>query len=126
MDGQSNALPDLSEALSRLMANPELMGAVASALGKAPTPPGPSDSAPEPAPASTAASVSLPSASPPGADLLATLAPLLTTLKGGTPPDNDRSRLLCALKPYVNPHRRDTIDTLLKFSGLSELLKTLR
>ncbi len=115
----SGGLPDgLSDALSRLMSNPEVMGAVASALGKAP----PSASAPptEAAPPAPA------SAPPPSVDAIATLAPLLAGLSGGgSPPDNDRTRLLCALKPYVNPKRRDTIDTLLRFSGMTELLGQL-
>ncbi len=112
----SGNLPDgFSEALSKLMANPQVLGAVASALGK--EPPGEATSAPPP-------TEEVPVPSPlPSTDAIATLAPLLAGLSGsGKPPDNDRTRLLCALKPYVNPKRKDAIDTLLRFSGMTELL----
>ncbi len=115
------APPSLSDAIDRIMANPELISMVASALGKTPSSPPPvreenkEEGPPEP-----------PSATPASADALATLAPILAGLKGtGSPPDDDRSRLLCALKPYVNPTRRDAIDTLLRFSRITELLKHL-
>ena len=126
MDPQSHAdkgtPPALADAIERIMANPELISAVASALGK-PTPP--SEKSPEDPPpeetVATAASPELPAAA-------LSFLPLLTGLQkgGGKLPENDRTRLLCALKPYVNPHRRETIDTLLRFSGIEELLRALR
>jgi hypothetical protein len=111
--------PALAEALERVMANPELIRTVAAALGKAPPREAPSETEGTPPEATKT--------SPPSLDSVATLAPLLAGLKGGIskPPEDDRTRLLCALKPYVNPHRRDTIDTLLRFSQIAELLRHL-
>ncbi len=117
--------PALADAIEKIMAHPELISAVASALGKAP--PTQKESGEAPPPSETEAE---PVSAAPQPDLNSalTLLPLLSGLqKGGPkPPDNDRTRLLCALKPYVNPHRKDTIDTLLRFSGMTELLKLLQ
>ncbi|MBR2353198.1 MAG: hypothetical protein IKA76_01690, partial [Clostridia bacterium] len=106
--------PDLSGAIEKIMAHPELISAVASALGKTP----PSEEKPAvPPPEAETVSVSSPDLSAASA-----LLPLLTNLQKGAskPPDNDRSRLLCALKPYVSPQRRNAIDTLLRFSQIEE------
>ena len=107
--------PSLSDAMERIMANPELISMVASALGK----PTPTSNQPPPE--------TPPKKEDPPADATAVLASLPTLLKnvGGKLPENDRTRLLCALKPYVNPHRRDTIDTLLRVSQMTELLQHL-
>ena len=112
--------PALSSVIDAIMANPELISTVASALGRPITSkaPPPRETPPEAEPVSA-----------PPADLSAALSLFShpSEEKRGAPrlPENDRSRLLCALKPYVNPHRRDAIDTLLRFSQMTELLKLL-
>ena len=119
----AEGMPSLSDAIDRIMANPELISMVASALGK---PPPAAATTPSPPPEEPPTEEHAAPASAPSADALAAIAPLLSSLKGGAPSlDDDRSRLLCALKPYVNPHRRDAIDTLLRFSKITDLLKHL-
>lgn len=103
----------LSDAIQRIMANPDLISTVAAALGKSPP-------LPSPPPPKEESAKSLPES-----EAIATLLPLLSGLTGGTAPEDDRSRLLCALKPFVSQGRRDTIDTLLRFSRLTPILKQL-
>lgn len=104
----SDLPPSLSDAIDRIMANPELISMVAATLKK----PTEATEAPKPQEESVSA--------PPSNALPALLSSL-----GRVPHDNDRSRLLCALKPYVNPHRRQTIDTLMQLSQMTELIKHL-
>ena len=56
------------------------------------------------------------------------LAPVLSLLSGGIgkAPDSDLSRLLRALKPYVNQHRREAIDTVLDLSRITDVLKAVK
>ena len=125
----ADAMPSLSDAIDRIMANPELISMVASALGK--PPPAAAGGAKEAHKEEAAAPSSEPSSSNSSnpsnpSDSIAALAPILSSLKGGSAaPRDDRSRLLCALKPYVNPTRREAIDTLLRFSQITDLLKHL-
>ena len=123
--------PALSDAMERLLAHPELLASVASAIGlgkpnatqaNTPTavdPPNP----PEP---------DLPVASPyPTADLgeaVAAIAPLLSafTGKGSSNQNDPRSCLLRALKPYVSPGRAQAIDTILRLSLVSEAIKKVK
>ncbi len=39
---------------------------------------------------------------------------------------NRRAALLCAMKPYLNKERQDTIDYIIKLSRLSDVLKSLQ
>lgn len=142
----ASAPPALSDAIARLMAQPELLSMVASAIG-APAPsavgaaggsngerqaaePASSTSVTasdekeaSPAPADT----TLPSASASLPDMIATLAPLFSGKAGGIPAgkDDDRTCLLRALKPYVSPGRREAIDYMIRLSRLSETIKHL-
>ena len=69
------------------------------------------------------------SAAPAPTDLVATLAPILSGLagKGGlqSRKDDHRACLLRALKPYVNPARREAIDYMIRLSQLSDLFRQL-
>ena len=121
--------PALSDAMERLLAHPELLASVASAIGlgkpnatqaNSPTavdPPNP----PEP---------ELPVASPTAelGEAVAAIAPLLSafTGKGGSNPNDPRSCLLRALKPYVSPGRAQAIDTILRLSLVSEAIKKVK
>ena len=113
--------PDLSHAIDQIMAHPEWISMVASALGKSAEPLGVAEPPEEKEEAP-------PSSAP--TDSVAALTPMLSKLSQIKPSANggrsQRGELLCALKPYVNPHRKDTIDTLLRFSGMTELLKLLQ
>ncbi len=127
---------DISSAIERLMANPELISMVASSLGI--NKKEPQDSHPSPAPAPTSAPVAVPPPAPQtvpplstdsldvSPDAIAALTPLLGMLtgKGGTTKkDDDRACLLRALKPYVSRGRCEAIDTILQLSRLSDMLR---
>lgn len=134
----------LSDALDRLLANPELLSTVAAAIGASPPAEvggntinsqkndtnndseaeAKKDSESEAVSANTHSediSQKLP-------DLMSNVAPVIAALsgRGGKQPDDDRTRLLCALKPYVNPHRRDAIDTMVQLARISEVIKTVK
>ena len=132
--------PALGDAIEKLMANPELISMVASALGGAkrspssveekaetstiteattePTSPAPITVGTDTGPAPTAPSPEL-------GKLVATLAPLLSGADGGPGQDDSRACLLRALKPYVNPTRREAIDTMIRLSRISDVLRQL-
>ena len=64
--------------------------------------------------------------------LMENLAPLLEGLGGGTentprttrPPATDRhTALLCALKPYLSPRRRDTAETVIRLCRIWDALE---
>lgn len=134
----------LSDALDRLLANPELLSTVAAAIG-APPPAEVggntinaqkndtnNDSEEETKKDSEAEAVSTNTHSEDISqklpDLMSNVAPVIAALsgRGGKQPDDDRTRLLCALKPYVNPHRRDAIDTMVQLARISEVIKTVK
>lgn len=125
------ATPDaLNEAIEKLMAHPELISMVASALGNNAPP-----STGEKPKSDASMSESLPPSIPkkeeaseptPPSELgnwIATLSPLLSG-KGGKQ-DDPRSCLLRALKPYVNSSRQEAIDTMLRLSQISDVLRHL-
>ena len=130
--------PSISDAIARLMAQPELLSMVASAIG-APVPSAAKpteaaadktadDSAPTPSPAPTATPDTHASVGASLPDLITTLAPLLggkagSLAAGGK--DDDRTCLLRALKPYVSPGRREAIDYMIRLSRISEAIKHL-
>ena len=110
----------LSLAIDQLLAHPEVLSMVASALG---SPKAPAEEA-EPSEAALAASAAPASEA---SEALSALAPLLSGLSGlarggKETPDDPKACLLRALKPYVNPARREAIDTMIRLSQLSGLL----
>ncbi len=133
---QTTAPPDgLSDAISKIMAHPELISMVASALGGAAPKEvsmaeAKSDIPEEDPPVLTEVSkVSAPS-NPPGLnDTIAALAPILGSLtgKGGLSPQKDDKQacLLRALKPYVSSGRGQAIDYMIRLSQISDLMKHL-
>ena len=155
-DRMTEGLPNgLSKAMDQLLAHPELLTMVASALGKSADTQGSHEPSPPvsvaPSPPSETASVTkvaspVAEAPPPVAevapsvtdtpvsatsaptDLVATLAPILTGLAGkglASKKDDPRACLLRALKPYVNPARREAIDYMIRLSQISELFRSL-
>lgn len=116
----SGAPPDLSAAMERILANPELISTVAAALGKTPPTSVPTE---KEAPPAALAEVPPPAVSP---EALATLAPLLSGLSGiGKGGSNDpRICLLRALKPYLSASRCEAIDTIIRFSAIGEALQS--
>ena len=119
-------------AVEKLMANPDIMSAVASALGGKKDAPvvDSSTSTPETFVSDTA--VSAPTIPASMSEILPALSSLSdisrlssTASKNDKGSADDRICLLNALKPYLSPRRRDAIDKLIRFSGLSDILKKL-
>ena len=145
MEQKSNAahagVPSVSDAIEKIMAHPELISMVASVLGAPTASAKENDSfdssqgetvVVEDGIAAPAEAISISSPAPPNdsADWMATLAPLLSTLGGGKggkgkTPDDPRSCLLRALKPYVSQGRREAIDYMIRLSQISDLFKHL-
>ena len=120
--------PDLSAAIERLMANPELISTVASVLGGG-KPFSPKEAVPPPSeleqpPATPTSTESKKEVPPDLQGLVATLSPFLSGA-GGEKKDDPRARLLRALKPYVSPARQEAIDTMLRLSLLSDAIRQI-
>ncbi len=94
----------LSSAIAKLTENPEILSTVASAIGV-----GASDGGEQPP------------------SIMATLAPMLSGFGGKKSPEEERrDALLCALKPYMSPRRREMIEYMLKFGKFGDVLKKLK
>lgn len=124
----------LGDVLNKLMAHPEVLTYVASAIGVdkdgATSAEKPSEEPKTPSEPATPTSAHSSADSAESGDAMATLAPLLSGLsglsKGGGGGQKDcRAALLLALKPYVSRGRCEAIDTMLRFSKLTDLFKTL-
>lgn len=118
---------DIAGAIAKLREHPEIISAVASALsGDASTESAKSEEVntdvqdPSPFPAEKLSEVMM------------TLAPMLSKvsspigkeIKGSR--EEHRYALLCALRPYLSPDRREMIDYVLKFGKIGELLKKIK
>jgi hypothetical protein len=130
------AIPDLSEAIGKIMEHHELISMVASVLGGTPPSQGDQNSNPSPPAPQVEASKtteSAPASSAPPADIMASIAPMLSRLSTiGSQSNKDigldakHRQLLCALKPYLSDSRKSAIDYILKISQMSGLLKGLK
>ena len=130
------AMPSLSDAIERIMANPEIISMVASAMGGAPTDGVTAEQSEESAKEErkeSAAVMSAPS-QPDLGNILSTITLLLSGLgKSGSQSSHDnkdsarnREALLCALRPYISQGRREAIDYILQLSRITELLKQVK
>ena len=151
-DVNTSSSPSISDTLERILAHPEIISMVASAIG-APSPATSSDTkadqkgstrdsgskenndeSNESIEKNEIISPSSPKkdASPAMSDVISVLSPLLSegSIKdklGGLSPANDnKTCLLRALKPYMNQGRREAIDYMIKLSQISDVLKHLR
>ena len=118
--------PQISSAIDKILANPELITMVASALGGSAAEKKPSPEAKD----ETAAVAQNDDISEKLPDIMATLAPLMTSLQGKSlakpsPRQDRRSCLLNALKPYLCRERCEAIDYMIKLGRISELFKTI-
>jgi len=128
---QAEAKPlDLSQAIEGILAHPELISMVASTLGKAPPTPSTAPTPNDEASPLAAIAVSAPKEISPEA--ISAIAPILSglgSIKKGAPPsaksDDPRICLLLALKPYLSAHRCEAIDTMIRLSTVSEVLRGL-
>jgi hypothetical protein len=119
---------DLNDKLTRLLADPNSMAKIQSMMaalggGDTPTPtetPPPVPPAPSPPPISSAPS--LPLDGLPDLGMLAKLAPLM----GAFGKEDDDTRLLQALRPYLHGEREQRLDDTMKMLRLTKLLPLLQ
>ena len=118
----------ISGAISKILEHPELIGMIGSMLQS----PKPSEESQpqEKQEVESVAADATPSAKG-GADMLASLAPMLAKLQSQSTSqsavyrDTRRDSLLCALKPYLSKERCDAIDQMLKISRISDIFKNM-
>ncbi len=133
-DVQNKSAPEingdaLSGAVSKLLEHPELISMVASALGGAGVGETGAKATPSSAPAASTqnepAPAAMPSISP---DAIATLMPMLGKLSsiGSESTEFKHEPLLCALKPYLNKQRCETVDYIIRLSKLSSIIGKMR
>ena len=123
---QSGGMPSLSDAIEKLMANPEIISMVASALGNSATKEDTNNGEGEEAKA-----VSIPTPPPDVGSIISALSPLLSGVQKsgsgknheGSDASKNREALLYALRPYISQGRREAIDYILQLSRITELLK---
>ena len=125
---------DMGEKIARLLSSPEGMAKIRSAMaafggGDVPLPPSPAAAAAEStAPAAEPSRPASPQPEPsaagglPDAAALTRLLPLLGSLNK----DDDDTRLLQALRPYLHGEREQRLDEAVKLLRLSHLLPLLQ
>ena len=137
----NSTAPSISDAINKLMANPEIISTVAAALGnmnaqgKASLTAEDTDKEDSPTVTDEGAdekSAQAGSHSDLG-ELVKSLTPVITTLKNTSHPSVQknseaarREALLCALKPYVSEGRREAIDYIIRISQVSDILKNIQ
>ncbi|MBQ8849699.1 MAG: hypothetical protein IJ011_05145 [Clostridia bacterium] len=139
----NNTSSPLSDAINKIMANPEIISTVASALGNMNLPKAADQSSDtekeeteepknEPAPETQTAEVS--ASMPDIGALVQSLAPMMSKLgssgkdrRGGESCESaKREALLCALKPYLSQGRREAVDYIIRISQISDILKNIQ
>lgn len=124
----------IANAMEQVLAHPELISMVASALGasqKNAEEKKESEPKPETTPAVATAEQTPSSGSETPSEMLAVMAKLSPLLSGlskgslGAKTDDRRACLLRALKPYVSAGRREAIDYMIGLSQVTDLLKQL-
>ena len=117
------ATPDFSQLIDKVLSNPEIITTVASALSRM-SAESPEKSAPEavvePAPTAKSTDSSFDAEA-----VMKKLPSVLKALSSGGVPSDKRSCLLAAIKPYLSPARCEAIDYIIRFSQLSEIMKTI-
>ena len=120
----------IASAMEQVLAHPELISMVASALG-ASQKSAEEKEEPEAPPAVATGAQSPTSNNDPPSEMLAVMAKLSPLLSGlskgslGAKTDDRRACLLRALKPYVSAGRREAIDYMIGLSQVTDLLKQL-
>lgn len=118
----------LSGAIAQLTAHPEIISAVASALGS-----GAPQSEPtfEKVQSDEPTATKVASASPEFdlGSLMGAIAPVMASLGGKRkrdPREEHRDALLCALKPYLCDERRRVLEHMLKIGQLGDIFKMIK
>lgn len=109
-------MAELDEKLAAMMADPNIMAqvaAMAKSLGMAP--PGPGETPPEGPPKPPPKGPEKPPAPPPSPDVLQRLA----AMAGQSALDENRRRLLHALRPYVRPERLARLENAMRTAQLA-------
>ncbi len=132
--------PNFSEMLDKVLANPEIISTVASALSKSgeQTVAQNGETADKEERVETAETAQTAVNEPSSPDVAAMMQKLPDVMKlvgpmmskgGGksvsSRANDKRACLLNAIKPYLNPHRCEAIDYMIRFSELSELIKKI-
>ena len=119
----------ISAAIDKILANPELISMVASALGGASPIKKEVASNTDPATAEHETKGENKAINEKSGDILSTLAPILSSLQGKSlshsAANDKRACLLNALKPYLCHERCEAIDYMIKLTKISELLKNI-
>ena len=120
----------ISAAIDKILANPELISMVASALGGASSEKKDTASVINAASDNTETLDAKQQTSEKSEDIISTLAPILSSLQGKSllsrsPANDKRACLLNALKPYLCRERCEAIDYMIKLGRISELLKNI-
>ena len=127
---------DFSAMLDKVLSNPEILTTVASALSGVSSNGGAEASNKDIEKSSAEQSVAAPAPLDTDAmmqklpQMMKMLSPMLSGsgAKNHSPahdPSDKRTCLLLAIKPYLSPERCEAIDYIIKFSKLSEILKTI-
>lgn len=113
------SLQSIAGAISKLRENPELITGIASALSGVPK----KDDAQEERSADVPSFDKLP-------EIMSVLAPVLSgetdDFRSRKSPASQKTALLYALKPFLSSSRQDAIDTAIKISRISDLIKKLK
>ena len=126
---------DFSAILDKVLSNPDILTTVASALSGASNGTGEAESKSTDAPrAEESAMASAPLDTDVMMQKLPQIMKMLSPMISGTgaknhapahDPTDKRACLLLAIKPYLSKERCEAIDYIIKFSKLSEILKTM-
>lgn len=121
-------MDDLNEKITRLLSDPNSMAKIQGMMaalggGDAPAPPEPPPSPPTaPSPPPSNPATSLPLDGLPDLGMLTKLAPLM----GAFSKEDDDTRLLQALRPYLHGEREQRLDDTMKMLRLTKLLPLLQ
>lgn len=131
---EESGTPQISAMIDKILANPELISMVASALSSPQSSPASTQTAQDSAPTNESAPTSadaeaMPSAADKLPELMTALMPALSSMKGGqskpSHASDRRSCLLVALKPYLCRERCEAIDYMVKLGKISEIFRNM-
>lgn len=116
-------MDDLNDKIARLLSDPNSMAKIQGMMaalggGESPVP----TEAPPPPPAPSEPAPSLPQGGLPDLSMLTKLAPLM----GAFSKEDDDTRLLQALRPYLHGEREQKLDDTMKMLRLTKLLPLLQ
>ena len=124
----NDELPEgISAAIDKLMANPQLISMVASALGGASPPKAQEETAPVSAETDTSSEAQV-NVLPPSMPSLDKIIPLIGKLSNTSSGASSfrHEQLLCAIKPYLSPSRCQAIDQIIRISKMSAIIGQLK